>query len=109
MTTATNFYCVGASRMKLRDLAKRSQACSGRRANENNASNHSQYFHGCDVWSLVRRARPCRDGGEGVRVCGVGESSRKYKLKQNPLANDRDAVAAGKVLFEEHCEDCHGA
>ncbi len=32
----------------------------------------------------------------------------KYKNKQNPMANDRDAVAAGKVLFEEHCEDCHG-
>jgi mono/diheme cytochrome c family protein len=33
----------------------------------------------------------------------------KFKNKPNPLAKDRDAPAAGKVLFEEHCEDCHGA
>ena len=33
----------------------------------------------------------------------------KFKNKPNPLANDTDATAAGKVLFEEHCEDCHGA
>jgi mono/diheme cytochrome c family protein len=39
----------------------------------------------------------------------LAKAPEKYKLKQNPLANDRDAVAAGKVLFEEHCEDCHGA
>jgi len=32
----------------------------------------------------------------------------KYTGKTNPLANDADAVAAGGVLFEEHCEDCHG-
>jgi len=24
------------------------------------------------------------------------------------LAKDKDAVPAGKVLFEEHCEECHG-
>jgi mono/diheme cytochrome c family protein len=32
----------------------------------------------------------------------------KYRGKTNPLANDTDAVAAGGVLFEEHCEECHG-
>jgi mono/diheme cytochrome c family protein len=32
----------------------------------------------------------------------------KYREKANPLANDADAVAAGGILFEEHCEECHG-
>jgi len=36
------------------------------------------------------------------------KAPEKYRNKQNPLANDRGAAAAGKVLFEEHCEDCHG-
>ena len=38
----------------------------------------------------------------------LAKAPEKYKKKQNPLANERDAAAAGKVLFEEHCEDCHG-
>jgi mono/diheme cytochrome c family protein len=32
----------------------------------------------------------------------------KYRAKPNPLARERDAVAAGKILFEEHCAECHG-
>jgi len=32
----------------------------------------------------------------------------KYRVKENPLARDPEAVAAGGVLFEEHCEECHG-
>ncbi len=33
----------------------------------------------------------------------------KKRAAQNPLAKDPDAAAAGGVLFEEHCEECHGA
>jgi mono/diheme cytochrome c family protein len=32
----------------------------------------------------------------------------KYRAKVNPLEKDPDAVVAGKVLFEEHCAECHG-
>jgi mono/diheme cytochrome c family protein len=32
----------------------------------------------------------------------------KHRAKENPLARDPQAVAAGGVLFEEHCEGCHG-
>src|SRR6267378_2511742 len=32
----------------------------------------------------------------------------KYRAKANPLVTDKDAIAAGKVLFEEHCAECHG-
>ncbi|MGB7844283.1 MAG: c-type cytochrome [Candidatus Acidiferrum sp.] len=32
----------------------------------------------------------------------------KYRAKENPLARDPEATAAGGVLFEEHCQECHG-
>ena len=32
----------------------------------------------------------------------------KYRAKENPLARDPEAVAAGEVLFGEYCEECHG-
>jgi mono/diheme cytochrome c family protein len=32
----------------------------------------------------------------------------KYRAKANPLVKEKDAVASGKVLFEEHCAECHG-
>jgi mono/diheme cytochrome c family protein len=32
----------------------------------------------------------------------------KYRAKSNPMQKDKDAVAAGGVLFEEHCAECHG-
>ena len=33
----------------------------------------------------------------------------KERQKSNPLTKDPEAVAAGQVLFEEHCEECHGS
>lgn len=32
----------------------------------------------------------------------------KARAKCNPLANDPDATAAGRKLFEQHCAECHG-
>lgn len=31
------------------------------------------------------------------------------RARANPLANDPEAVAAGKKLFGRHCAECHGA
>jgi cytochrome c oxidase cbb3-type subunit 2 len=36
------------------------------------------------------------------------KAPQKYRTKANPLVKDKNAVPAGKVLFEEHCEECHG-
>ncbi len=36
------------------------------------------------------------------------KAPEKYRNRVNPLANDPDAPAAGRILFAEHCEDCHG-
>jgi mono/diheme cytochrome c family protein len=45
------------------------------------------------------------------RASGYGELEKapaKYRTRPNPMLKDKDAVAAGKVLFEEHCAECHG-
>ena len=42
---------------------------------------------------------------------GYGELEKapaKYRAKPNPLAKDKDSIPAGKILFEEHCAECHG-
>jgi len=33
----------------------------------------------------------------------------KDRQKRNPLGKEPDSAAAGEVLFEEHCEECHGS
>jgi mono/diheme cytochrome c family protein len=33
----------------------------------------------------------------------------KQKVKTNPMEKDPEAAVAGKLLFEDHCEECHGA
>jgi mono/diheme cytochrome c family protein len=32
----------------------------------------------------------------------------KARNRRNPLENDPHAVAAGAILFEQHCSECHG-
>lgn len=32
----------------------------------------------------------------------------KARNRVNPLENDPDAMAAGRLLFETHCAECHG-
>jgi mono/diheme cytochrome c family protein len=32
----------------------------------------------------------------------------KARNRRNPLENDPDAVAAGALLFKQHCYECHG-
>lgn len=36
------------------------------------------------------------------------KAPEKARNRANPLQNDPDAIAAGAVLFEQHCAECHG-
>jgi mono/diheme cytochrome c family protein len=38
----------------------------------------------------------------------IGKAPHKARAKRNPLEKDPDAVAAGAILFEQHCSECHG-
>jgi mono/diheme cytochrome c family protein len=36
------------------------------------------------------------------------KAPEKARKRTNPLQNDPEAVAAGAILFEQHCAECHG-
>jgi mono/diheme cytochrome c family protein len=36
------------------------------------------------------------------------KAPQKARNRPNPLENDPDAAAAGAILFEQHCAECHG-
>ena len=38
----------------------------------------------------------------------LGKAPEKVRNRVNPLENDPEAVAAGRLLFEDHCAECHG-
>ncbi len=38
----------------------------------------------------------------------LAKAPKKAAARRNPLAEDRDAVAAGGKLFALHCAECHG-
>jgi mono/diheme cytochrome c family protein len=38
----------------------------------------------------------------------IAKAPEKAREKRNPLEKDPDAVAAGSILFEQHCSECHG-
>jgi mono/diheme cytochrome c family protein len=38
----------------------------------------------------------------------ISKAPEKARAKRNPLEKDSDAIAAGRVLFEQRCAECHG-
>jgi mono/diheme cytochrome c family protein len=38
----------------------------------------------------------------------LAQAPEKYRSRPNPMASDHNAVAAGGILFEQHCSECHG-
>ena len=37
------------------------------------------------------------------------QAPESAQARVNPLQDDPDAVAAGQILFEDHCQECHGS
>jgi mono/diheme cytochrome c family protein len=38
----------------------------------------------------------------------IAKAPQKARAKRNPLEQDSDAIIAGRILFEQHCSECHG-
>jgi mono/diheme cytochrome c family protein len=38
----------------------------------------------------------------------IGKAPEKARAKRNPMEKDPQAVAAGRILFEQRCAECHG-
>lgn len=48
-------------------------------------------------------------GGKDADIYAeLGKAPEKARNRRNPLENDPEAVAAGRLLFEDHCVECHG-
>lgn len=56
----------------------------------------------CSAQTKPERTEPPTDYSE------LDKAPAKYRAKANPMVKDKNAVAAGGVLFEEHCAECHG-
>jgi mono/diheme cytochrome c family protein len=44
----------------------------------------------------------------GDTYAELRKAPEKAASRLNPLEHDPEAVAAGKLLFEDHCAECHG-
>ena len=38
----------------------------------------------------------------------IGKAPEKARVKRNIMENDPEAAAAGHILYEQHCAECHG-
>ena len=56
--------------------------------------------------------KPNDDQSKDNKSAGIyGELAKapeKASKRVNPLENDPEAIAAGRLLFEDHCAECHG-
>jgi len=51
---------------------------------------------------------PEQDGKPESVYGEIGKAPEKARAKRNPLQNDPEAAAAGRILFEQRCAECHG-
>jgi mono/diheme cytochrome c family protein len=56
----------------------------------------------CVAQNKPEKTEPASDYSE------LEKTPAKYRAKANPMAKDKDSIPAGKILFEEHCAECHG-
>ena len=47
-------------------------------------------------------------GKKFVRRNEIAKAPEKYRAMANPFEHDSTAPAAGKFLYDQHCEECHG-
>ena len=62
----------------------------------------------CAAWIAQTPARAVAGAGASWDYTPLGRVADKARARQNPFANDPNAVAAGKKLFMRHCAECHG-
>ena len=68
----------------------------------------------CISATLVAVSPLAGQGGNGSRrakesaYSEIENAPEKARAKRNPFEQSTDAVSAGKILFEQHCAECHG-
>jgi len=62
------------------------------------------------VWlSIAAGAAIAVAAGAEVNQAWLEKVPAKERMRVNPFAGNRAAIAGGQRLFEEHCASCHGA
>jgi len=49
-----------------------------------------------------------KDSKRALIYAELRKAPEKARKRSNPLENDAEAAAAGRLLFEDHCAECHG-
>jgi mono/diheme cytochrome c family protein len=64
----------------------------------------------CSSLALAQHenASPYKRQNDPTLYDELAKAPEKARAKPNPLEKDPDAVAAGQLLFEQHCSECHG-
>jgi cytochrome c oxidase cbb3-type subunit 2 len=62
------------------------------------------------AWSAVAGQQDERSSkaGKNSVYSEIAKAPDKARAKRNPFELKPDAVSAGKILFEQHCAECHG-
>lgn len=68
-----------------------------------------RYLLAARLLVLVTASGWPNDGSKNWDYTDLQKAPEKDKAKQNPMRDDPDAPVAGAILFENHCEECHGA
>jgi mono/diheme cytochrome c family protein len=55
-----------------------------------------------------KQSAPAAPKYDSATYAELQKAPEKARNRPNPLQNDPDAVAAGAILFEQHCAECHG-
>jgi mono/diheme cytochrome c family protein len=56
----------------------------------------------CAAQDKPGKTQPASDYSE------LEKAPAKYRAKANPMGQYKDSIPAGKILFEQHCAECHG-
>ena len=60
------------------------------------------------MFAFAQTAKTVPAGSENILYAELAKAPQKAVARQNPLASDHDAIAAGSKLYGMHCAECHG-
>jgi mono/diheme cytochrome c family protein len=62
------------------------------------------------AWSAIAGQQSERGDtvGKNSVYSEIEKAPEKARAKRNPFEQNADAPVAGKILFEQHCAECHG-
>ena len=65
----------------------------------------------CASHALGQREKPAAPDykQDALVYAELANAPDKARARRNPMENDREALAAGQNLFDQHCSECHGS